>query len=89
MTLPDIVVFPSGAAGSDGDSLPLSAVWRIMARVLPARSSIDLEAVHIVAACAGEMVALLTAAARERHASSDGEGVIGTSECLAALRDVG
>lgn len=95
--LPVDVVFPSGAEGGEGDSLPLGAVWRIMARVLPPRASIDVEAVHVVTACAGEFIAFLAAAVRE---SAPGVGVGlgggagascggGANETLGALGEIG
>ena len=89
--LTQTLVFPSGALGSETDSLPLSAVWRIMARVLPARASIDVEAVHIMTACAGEFIAFLAAAVRE----SSGVSTIGSTknhgieETLGALGEIG
>ena len=42
-----------------------------MSRVLPARASIDVEAVHIVTACAGEFIAFLAAAVRESTSAAN------------------
>lgn len=78
--------FPSGAVGDASNSLPVEWVWRTMARALPPRASIDAEAVHLVAASAGEFIALLSAAAR----SAEGAGEpVGASAVLGALSDIG
>jgi hypothetical protein len=83
--------FPSGAVGDATNSLPLEWVWRTMARALPPRASIDSEAVHLVAASAGEFIALLCEAARAAEGRGDGVGAsaVGVPAVLGALSDIG
>jgi hypothetical protein len=57
--LPDFLP-PFGAAGGEELTLPLSWVWRAMARVLPEQALVELEAVQLCATLAAEFIAFVS-----------------------------
>jgi len=81
-SLPEFSPLP----GTDGfgETLPLSWVYRAISRSLPPNSSVELEAVELIASAAGEFLALLSFQAR-----GSGNQLLDAHSLFRALRELG
>ena len=79
--LPSTLPLP-GCSG--GETLPLPWVYRVLSAALPAEASVEVEAIQLIAASAGEYVALLF-----QQAASSGGGVVDAAGLFRAQRELG
>ena len=77
---------PLPGCGGAGETLPLAWVYRAVASSLPADASVEVEAIELIAAAAGEFLALV---AQRAAVGGGGSGCLDAAATLRALRELG